>query len=380
VSLIVDEHREYLSDSRRVEAFRHAITEVVTPGAVVVDLGAGTGIMGLLACRAGAGRVYAIESTDLIGLTEDLCRANGCEDRVRFLKEDSTRVTLPEPADLVIADQIGHFGFEAGVLEYFGDAARRFLKPGGILLPSRIDLCVAPISHKPLWEQVEFWNRTPAGFDCRPARTLAVNTGYPFKFAPEQVVGQPALLASLDTAKSPTVLSGLEVWLTADRDAPLHGIGGWFVAQLSPRVTMTNSPLDAGAIGRRNVYFPIDRPVEMAQGDQINVAMQIRLQDVMVNWAVEVWDQNRSRMKARSVHSTFHGMLLCKEQLHRTRPDFVPRLTARGEARRTILELIDGRHALREIEGEVYRRHQDLFASPAEAATFVAEVTTRYTT
>ena len=70
-------------------------------------------------------------------------------------------------------------------------------------------------------------------------------------------------------------------------------------------------------------------------------------------------------------------MLIPREDLERTRPDFVPRLTARGLARRTVLELCDGR-SLREIERAVYERHRDLFESETAAHVFVAEVVTRY--
>ena len=71
-------------------------------------------------------------------------------------------------------------------------------------------------------------------------------------------------------------------------------------------------------------------------------------------------------------------MLLCEEDLARERPSFVPSLTHRGVARRSILELCDGRNALSEIEREVYRRHPQLFPSLAQAAAFVSEVVTRY--
>ena len=57
---------------------------------------------------------------------------------------------------------------------------------------------------------------------------------------------------------------------------------------------------------------------------------------------------------------------------------FVPVLSARGEARRSVVNLCDGRRTRGDIEQEVQRRHSDLFPTLAEAAEFVAEVVTRY--
>src|SRR6059036_2483714 len=122
MSLVLDEHRQYLADDTRVAAFRQAIEEVIGPGDVVVDLGAGTGILGLLACRAGAARVYAVEEGGMIEVARDICRANGFADRVVFVRGLSTGIDLPEKADVVVADQIGRFGFDAGIFEYFADA------------------------------------------------------------------------------------------------------------------------------------------------------------------------------------------------------------------------------------------------------------------
>ncbi|PYM93211.1 MAG: SAM-dependent methyltransferase, partial [Candidatus Rokuibacteriota bacterium] len=130
MSLVLDEHRQYLADDTRVSAFRQAIEEVVGPGDVVLDLGAGTGILGLMACRAGAKRVYAVDEGPIIGLARDIAAANGLQDRITHIKGLSTRVELPERVDVVLADQIGRFGLESGILEYFADARARFLKPG----------------------------------------------------------------------------------------------------------------------------------------------------------------------------------------------------------------------------------------------------------
>src|SRR5687768_2705158 len=137
MSLVVDAHREYLSDPIRVQAYERAIAATVRRGDVVVDLGAGTGILGLLACRAGASRVYAIEADGMIEVARALARANGFADRIMFLMQHSSEVTLPEQVDVVAGDLIGRMGFEAGVFEAYAHA-RRWLKPGARVIPSEI--------------------------------------------------------------------------------------------------------------------------------------------------------------------------------------------------------------------------------------------------
>lgn len=369
--MVVDEHRQYLSDKPRLAAFREAIARVVKPGDVVVDLGAGTGILGLLACRAGAARVYAIDEGGMIQLAREICRVNGFADRVTFIKEPSERASLPERADVVVADQIGRFGFEAGLLEYFSDARARFLKPGGRMIPARVTLEVAPVEHPDLSGQVEFWTGRPEGFDVRPARAVAANTGYPARISREHLLSEPASLAVLDLASATAEPFRGDVAVDVTRDGTLHGVGGWFVAEMAPGVTMSNSPIAPTPINRHNVFFPVDCPVAVKRGDRVRVAMRIIPGESLVAWTVEVNDR-------RFAHSTFRGMLIAAEDLARTQPGFRPRLSPWGEARRTVLTLCDGRRALAEIEAEVHARHPGLFASPAAAARFVAEVVTRY--
>jgi hypothetical protein len=385
LSLVLDEHQQYLSDQTRVSAFRQAVGEVVKPGDVVLDLGAGTGILGLLACRAGARRVYAIDAGGVIELARELSRANGFQDRIVFIKGMSTRVDLPERVDVVLADQIGAFGLEAGLLEYFSDARERFLKPNGVMIPSRLELYLAPVECPELSDQVEFWNESPAGFDFRPARSLAANTSYPAKFGPDHLLGGPALLASLDLSMATPPALHLEACVTTIREGTLHGIGGWFSAQLSKSIRMSNSPLVANPINRSNLFLPIDCPTVLRRGEQIRVMMHIMPSESAVTWKVEVWGEDDCRWgqpqrlrKAQFSHSTLQGMLISQENLRRTQPHFIPKLSAWGEAQRSVLTLCDGQRTLSEIEHEVYRIHPRLFASPGKAEAFVAKVIARY--
>jgi predicted RNA methylase len=101
-----------LRDRRRTEAFRAAITAVVRPGDHVLEIGAGSGILSLFACEAGAATVTAVEVdpvlADLIAAT---ARANGLHHRMTVINADARESHLP-PADVVIAELI-----ETGLLD-----------------------------------------------------------------------------------------------------------------------------------------------------------------------------------------------------------------------------------------------------------------------
>ena len=295
----------------------------------------------------------------------------------------SLHVDLPERADVVVADQIGRFGFEAGVVEFFADARRRFLKPGGALLPSRVDLLVAPVDAPGMFDQIQFWAGAPAGFDFTPARSWAVSTGYPTRLSPDQLLGEPARAVSIDLRDATGDTIALETEVAASRAGTMHGVGGWFEAYLSPGVTLTNSPFSPARIDRRNVFFPLDHPVSLDAGDEIRIRLRIRPVETIVAWTVEVWSTTTSGervRKSRQRQSTVSGLLLSTEELERTRPQHVPALNRRGEARRTLLNLCDGVRSIAEIEQALHERHPDQFASAREAGPFVAEVMTWYST
>ncbi len=376
MSLVVDEHRLYLSDRVRLDAFRAAIAEVVQPGAIVVDLASGTGILGLFACQAGAARVYAIEQDGTIEIARAVALANGVADRIHFLHGHSSRVVLPERADVIACDQIGHFGIETGIVADAIDARARFLKPGGRFVPEAVTLSVAPIDDRALHDQVDFWATRPGGLDFTPARAWALNTGYPAALDRSALLGPPADGIAFDLLRVTPDPLRFSVRLGVERPGTLHGVGGWFAARLSPSVELSTSPLADRRLGRRNVFFPIDVPVAVTAGDVVEAAFHVIPAEVVVTWTVTVW-RGPERVAA-SRHSTIGGMLFSRADLARTNPAFVPTLTPHGRARQSILELCDGHRPLADIEREVYRRHADLFGSPADAGAFVAEVITRY--
>src|SRR5438552_2508186 len=95
---ILDQHRALLADSVRTNAFAEAIARVVRPGDVVLDLGSGSGVLAILAARAGARKVFAIEQGHMADVATMVVANNGCRDRVEVLHARSHDVDLPERA------------------------------------------------------------------------------------------------------------------------------------------------------------------------------------------------------------------------------------------------------------------------------------------
>jgi hypothetical protein len=378
VSLILDEHRHYLADHPRITAYERALAATVRPGDIVLDLASGTSVLGILACRAGAARVYSIDDGSIIQVARELARANGVADRMVFIREFSTRTTLPEPVDVIVCDQMGHMGFEAGVLEYVRDAKQRMLKRDGRSIPQSIAFEVAGLESDDLRDRLDFWERRPAGLDVTPARGIALNTGYPALVAPQQLLTDGAVIARTDVLGDDAYALEGSVRLTVTRAGRLDGICAWFTAELAAGITLTNQPGAPDRIDRRNAMLPIERPVIVRPDDFIDVDLHIIPDDMVVTWTAAVRRPGEDPPLARSRHSTFRGILIADEDLRRTDPDLRPELTAAGLARRTVVDLCDGQRTLREIERLVFERHSTLLGTPADAAVFVSEVVSRY--
>ena len=103
-----------LKDETRTWAFREAIHAVVRPGDVVVDVGAGSGILSFFAAEAGAAQVHAVEidPVSAAALRRSVELNPAVADRVRVVEGDAATVDLPLGADVVVAEII-----ETGLLD-----------------------------------------------------------------------------------------------------------------------------------------------------------------------------------------------------------------------------------------------------------------------
>jgi len=245
-------HARMLHDSDRVEAYLEAIAQVVRPGDVVVDLGTGTGILAVAAARAGARRVYAIEESAIADVAEEVFVRNGVADRVTLVRGHSTRVQLPERANVLVTETLGNDPLGEAMLVYIDDARRRLLAPGARILPSQLRLAVHALGLPPDRvpaldeETIEGW-RTRYGIDLGPlwsrhagATThLSENANTASTFSR---VGEPTPLEHLDLAGEISATAEREISLLATCDAPRVGLALGYDVQLAESVALAVGP------------------------------------------------------------------------------------------------------------------------------------------
>jgi protein arginine N-methyltransferase 1 len=348
----LSEHLAYWTDPAKLDAYQRAIEAVVRPGDVVVDLGCGTGLLGLMAARAGARRVYAIDAGDILTLARDLAIANGYGDVITHLRGMSTDIELPELADVVVGDQIGGLAYDCGVLEYYADA-RRFLRSGGRLVPEAFELSLRAVQAPEAWDEIDGWSTRHGGFALDAARQLSINTYRTVHLAPANVLSPRAV--------GPTVASdrfehfSFETETTITRAGCLHGVVGIFHALMAPGVVMTNDPADAGRMARRwqNLY-PVDRPVPVVPGDRVGVWIDADPPGDAATWEIIVTTANGRHVSRGSTHL---GQFLGSEQLAASDPRRVVAPSTRHRIVRDALELVDGHRTTGEIEQALTSRY-----------------------
>ena len=318
---ILSFHRFLLRDTgERLKAYERAIRRAVRPGSVVLDLGAGTGIIAFLAFQAGARRVYAVEVGDVAEFAKLLMRGNGVSDRVSVLQGFSPELQLPEQVDVIVADIFGTFGMQSGGLTSLLDARQRMLKPGGTMLPEAIDLFIAPVEAAEFYhDTVDFWGGRVAGMDLSALRPPAVNTQYPVRFEERMLLGPPARLAHLRLSEfmRPDIHGVATTPLV--KDGLLHGLCGWFAAHFGDDIVLTNAPA-TGTTNYAQTFLPIEQPVGVERGGEVNVALD-HLDGEILRWRVDVLPRSRGEDPGAEPrhfdHSTFLGAPLSLEGLRK---------------------------------------------------------------
>ncbi len=271
-------HRWMLRDSVRNEGYRRAIAQVVKPGDVVLDMGAGTGILSIFAAQAGARQVYAVERTEVVGVARRMIERNGFTDRITVVHEELESVRLPEKVDVIISEWMGGFGVDENMLAPLTIARDRWLKPGGKIIPNRVTAYIAPASVVDFDEAMAHWQARQHGVDLSVIAEITTNEMFMTQtyLTPDDLLAEAKVMWSHD-AYTCSLEEADRSFESKQTFTSLHagafsGFVTWFAAELCEGMTLTNA-VGAPDTHWGRILFPLDRAIEVTAGTPIQAEL-----------------------------------------------------------------------------------------------------------
>ncbi|KAJ9073915.1 hypothetical protein DSO57_1011591 [Entomophthora muscae] len=186
---LLTHQQNMLQDAVRTSTYQRAILQNpdLYMNKLVMDVGAGSGILSYFAVQAGAS-VIAIEASNMAlkmnkliaasALPGDSAKNPWLKDRIQVINKKIEDVHLPCKVDTIISEPIGVMLVHERMLESFIVARDRFLKPGGAMVPSQGSIYLCPFTDAALWSETmskaRFWEQTAFyGVDLTPLRADA---------------------------------------------------------------------------------------------------------------------------------------------------------------------------------------------------------------
>ncbi len=267
----IEYHRTLIADELRNDAFYRALKSVIVPGkTTVADIGAGSGILGLMAAKLGAKEVFFYETAEVAAVAEATIKASGVTGCHLFACH-STEMDEPPKVDVIVTETLGNYAFEEDIIATLDDARRRHLKRGGVILPRTVRQFASPIVTPRLYDEMTAWDRTGAkyGLDFRMARRMSLNNAYVRGIKAADLL--PGAARQWDEADLTTRVSGKRKGTaTWELETPtiVYGFAVWWEIEIVEGIRLSISP-EGAPTHWEQLFFPLEKPISAKPGETI---------------------------------------------------------------------------------------------------------------
>ncbi|KAK7327202.1 hypothetical protein VNO80_31567 [Phaseolus coccineus] len=300
--LATTSYLDMLNDSARNAAFRQAIQKTITKPCHVLDIGAGTGLLSMMAARAmgDEGRVTACESyLPMVKLMKKVLRLNGMEGRVKIInkRSDELQVGLDIPlrAHVLVSEILDSELLGEGLIPTLQHAHDNLLVENALTVPYRATIHGQLVESTFLWKLHDFHNNEATisdGIRLTPPGLGSVLTvkhqQYAMHVDPIQeeitLLSEPFKIFEFDFWKRPESYGETELCVKATNDGRVHVVISWWVLQLDQEGTIyystaprwISSPTTTSPVGwcdhwKQCVWFVPGSGISILKGEEIHL-------------------------------------------------------------------------------------------------------------
>ncbi|KAG6579413.1 Protein arginine N-methyltransferase 1.6, partial [Cucurbita argyrosperma subsp. sororia] len=305
--LATTSYLDMLNDATRNRAFREAIDKTISKPCRVLDIGAGTGLLSMMAARAmdsavgdSKGVVTACESyLPMVKLMKKVLRLNGMERKVKVINKRSDELQFGSDiisrADALVSEILDSELLGEGLIPTLQHAHDKLLVENPLTVPYRATIYGQLVESTYLWKLHDLYNNeakacdaihlVPEGMDpiicVRPQQ-------YPMHcdaIAKEvKLLSEPFRVFEFDFWKRPESHAEKELHIKATDGGRVHAVVSWWMLQLDREGTVFYStapkwispPFNIGAGDwcdhwKQCVWFIPDNGVSISKDEQVHI-------------------------------------------------------------------------------------------------------------
>jgi type II protein arginine methyltransferase len=268
-------HFPMMADAPRNEAYDAAIRRAA-PGRRVLDIGTGSGLLAMMAARAGAATVDTCEAVAPIARAAQLIIvANGMAGRIASHAKHSDQLRvgadLEARAELLVTETFASGVLSESVLPTVEHARRHLLVPGAPVIPRAASAHGYLVGGDAI--EAHLFAPRSTGFDLSPFDAFAPSkVGLHLDRIRHDVLSDDFEIFAFDLMQAAFPAERRDIVVTATRAGRCVGVAQWLKLQLDAESTYENRPVeDAGANGWMHVLYRFSRPLELEAGDTVRL-------------------------------------------------------------------------------------------------------------
>ncbi|KAG5225554.1 protein arginine N-methyltransferase [Salix suchowensis] len=292
--------QEMLKDAVRTKTYQNVIyqNKFLFKDKVVLDVGAGTGILSLFCAKAGAAHVYAVECSHMANMAKEIVESNGFSNVITVLKGKIEEIELPvAKVDIIISEWMGYFLLFENMLNSVLYTRDKWLVNDGIVLPDKTSLYLTAIEDAEYKEdKIEFWNNV-YGFDMTCIKKQAMGEPLVDTVDQNQIVTNCQLLKTMDISK---MVSGDTSFtapfkLVAERDDYIHALVAYFDVSFTKchkLMGFSTGPRSRATHWKQTVLY-LEDVLTICQGEALSGSMTVapnkknpRDVDIMIKYSL----------------------------------------------------------------------------------------------